>query len=377
MKEITLSEIYKLIEQNELDKKLSTDLMKTHRHDAYNPYPHGFNRFDFYKEVFADNYKDGFIMDYPHGRIIRQAQRKFYYRGENEIFPSSQSSLTRHLNGINDNRFINEFLSCLKYLEFTRLLNSFVHTKRFEEIGITVLYEQIAQHYGIKTRWLDITNDFDIALFFACCKFENNKWLPLTGLDFNRKKEAGYGVLFRKSADHISNFLPTEKNKYETLPVGFQPFMRCSMQTAYSIFMDDEMDLQKSDFEMIKFKHSEELSDFIFERLNCGKKVYPHEGLDSLIDQVDLISNSKEFSKEVFDNACECFPELSKDDWAKAIYKNDYTIGNTPINLSNDSINIINGLYKDFQIEEFYNINLSYRLTYQEGNKSTEELDKK
>jgi hypothetical protein len=153
--------------------------------------------------------------------------------------------------------------------------------------------------------------------------------------------------------------------------------MRCSMQTAYSIFMDDEMDLQKSDFEMIKFKHSEELSDFIFERLNCGKKVYPHEGFDSLIDQVDLISNSKEFSKEVFDNACECFPELSKDDWAKAIYKNDYTIGNTPINLSNDSINIINGLYKDFQIEEFYNINLSYRLTYQEGNKSTEELDKK
>ena len=40
-----------------------------------------------------------------------------------------------------------------------------------------VIYEVLAQHYGLETGWLDITNDFKIALFFAVCYWCDGEWL--------------------------------------------------------------------------------------------------------------------------------------------------------------------------------------------------------
>lgn len=366
MKDITVSEIKELIELNDKDREFAQQLMDAHGRDSYNPYPYGFNHLDFYRETFSDMYKDGFVMDYPHGTVIRQAQRKYYYRGENEQFPSSQATLSRHLNGIEDReeRLFEEFVASLRYFEFTRIINSFEHINRFVDRGITILYENIAQHYGIRTRWLDITNDFDIALFFACCKYVGNKWMPLTDIDINRKEESRYGIIFLKPTDHFSNFLPSESILYEVLPVGYQPFMRCSMQTAYSIFMTDDKDLQKSDFEILRFKQSEELSNFIFTRMDKGLKVYPHEGLTLILEQVDLINKSKEFSTEVFEIATGTFHEYSSKKWSQKLEDHSYRIGSTPITLTDDDIRKVNVDYKDFTIEDFYKIDLNTRYAF-------------
>ena len=40
-----------------------------------------------------------------------------------------------------------------------------------------VIYEVLAQHYGLETGWLDVTNDFKIALFFAVCYWCDGEWL--------------------------------------------------------------------------------------------------------------------------------------------------------------------------------------------------------
>jgi len=274
--------------------------------------------------------------------------------------------LSRHLNKIKnrEERLFEEFVSSLKYFEFTRIINSFDHINSFAEAGITVLYENIAQHYGIRTRWLDITNDFDIALFFACCKYVDNKWMPLTNLDIDSKEESKYGIIFRKPTDHFSNILSSELIEYEVLPVGYQPFMRCSMQTAYSIFMTNDKDLQKSDFEILRFNQSEYLSNFIFERMEKGKKVYPHEGLTSILKQVDLINNSKIFSTEVFDVACDNFKDLTRKSWKQTIIDHNYKIGSSPITLTDNDIRLLNKDYESFSIEEFYNIDLKTRLTF-------------
>jgi hypothetical protein len=50
------------------------------------PYAKGDFRLNFYKEVMSDMYTDGFMMVYPHGTVVRQARRSFYYRGENQLY---------------------------------------------------------------------------------------------------------------------------------------------------------------------------------------------------------------------------------------------------------------------------------------------------
>ncbi len=68
----------------------------------------------------------------------------------------------------------------MRIYEFKSLIYCFEHVKNWNYCD--VLYEPLAQHYGIETCWLDITNDFNVALFFACCYWDEKekRWLPLT-----------------------------------------------------------------------------------------------------------------------------------------------------------------------------------------------------
>lgn len=64
----------------------------------------------------------------------------------------------------------------------------------------SINYVALAQHYGIKTPMLDITSDLKTALFFACCKYENDQWRPMTRNDFANSNKK-YGILYRSPTE--------------------------------------------------------------------------------------------------------------------------------------------------------------------------------
>lgn len=199
----------------------------------------------------------------------------------------------------------------MRIYEFSCLLNKFQHVQNWDYCD--VLFEALAQHYGLETSWLDITSDFKIALFFACCHFQEGKWKPLTREQTEVDENHQYGMIFhmpsyimtlrwyselKKFATATNKVIEYKPDgnpyKYESLkypnftglpqnliyPLGFQPFMRCHMQNGYGIYMRDEQPLQSdNDFEKLRFIHSEELSNWIFEEMKGGELVYPHEGL--------------------------------------------------------------------------------------------------
>ena len=373
-KEISVEDIKLLLKKNEEDRILAEKIMDA-RKSGYNPYPNGWNRHDFYREVFSDMYIDGFVMQYPHGSVIRQAQRSFYYRGENQIYETSQPSLCRKLNKIDNEevKHVEEFVSNLRVADFLDLLLHFEHAKMFMNNSVDILYEQLAQHYGFETKWLDVTTDFEVALFFACCKYNNesNKWEPLNHVDFNKKEESSYGVIFRKNVNDFSKFLPSDLQTLAILPIGFQPFMRCHMQFGYAIHMDTHMNLQDDKyFEIFKFRHSEELCNFIFQRMDFGRQIYPHEGLNLMSDEIDGIKKRKIFSRDTFDFVCEDDKNCNKKELETLLNKYNYQIKEIPINcFSNQRIGEVNKLYDSFDIEKTYNIKLRTRLTYSPPNK--------
>lgn len=334
-----------------------------------------FNRTDFYRDILSDNYVDGFIMNYPHGTVIKQAEANWFFRGERICYPNSQPTFVRRLKEkTQEEALVFEFVKNTKLIDFKLILNQFTHFREFENMGIkmpngfrrlSVLLSNIAQHYGFDTNWLDITSDFNAALFFACCTYENSKWRPLTAKEISKDEKTKHGRIFRRKADFITN--SRMDGKYRALPVGYQPFMRCHMQYSYGIWMDESMDLteKESGFEMLKFEHSEELSQYVFEKMQNGNKIYPQEGLKIIEEELEDLKNRKVISENVFKLTYKAMElELPPSKLKKLLKENGYILDGEALTINPIKIKLVNEFYKDFDIEDSYGIKLSGRFIY-------------
>ena len=270
----------------------------------------------------------------------------------------------------------------------------------------------LAQHYGLETGWLDITSNFNVALFFATCTYDNGKWRPLTKSDTEKDEQTKYGMLFHMPSNRMpmrwsmnlekfSNCgdaigenekgetryeLLTHPKYYENhnnlmYPIGFQPFMRCSMQDGYGIYMRKAQPLQEDiGFQKLRFRHSEELSRRVFERMDGGKAIYPHEGLVQTQFIIDEIKKSTVFSKVAFYYALKksqyyrivdeerCLQDLSS--FKVKVDVNDKTIeiiDKSPWKISSGRRKKIDALYQNFSAESFYGIRILERQTIPGG----------
>lgn len=342
-------------------------------------------RLAFFKEVtYRDRKTDGYTMQYPHGRIIRQGARNSYYRGENQIYESSQPSLFRTLDKLSEyEKILYRFISRMRIAEFQIFLNKLGIVRFWQANYGTVLYEPLAQHYGLETRWLDITSDLDVALFFATCKYDSDskRWSPLTKSDTEVNEKTKYGVIFHIPGwqAEMAQMLSGSGGDYvrnEILPIGYQPFMRCHSQHGYGIFMKNPFPLQEdSQFEKLHFRHDEKFSREMFEKMDCGRKIYPQEGLNQFDDIIEQIKHTTIFSREAYDIALtdedseftgtEVQKLIDDRECCKKIFGSEIIITDEePIKVSRQRIKACNIHYDGFSIEKKYGIKLHTRWVY-------------
>lgn len=153
--------------------------------------------------LIRDMHTNGFLMQYLHGKVIRQADTNFFYRGESQQYATTQASLIRKANlcATETERQVCKFVKDMRIGEFKAFVDRLEPVHVWPDNGIDVLYEPLAQHYGLDTEWLDITSDFEVALFFANCIWDvhNYQWRPLTKSDTEKDERRRYGVIFRRS----------------------------------------------------------------------------------------------------------------------------------------------------------------------------------
>lgn len=300
----------------------------------------------------------GFLMIYPHGSVIGLGERNHYYRGERELFPSSTSILQRTLKSPEDFEF-EEFISYMRIHEFKKFILKFEYVQYWRDNCSDIHSAAIAQHYGIKTNLLDITNDFDTALFFATCCFENNKWRPLTKKDIEKSENSRYGRIFHAPKDVImlKNMVSGYNNwgvegVYLTggiWPIGFQPFMRCHSQYGYVMNCEKGYCLQEDKtFEKLIFKHSEKLSEEVFQLMNEGRKIYPYEALNEFEDIINRIATTKIFSEDSFEYACEKlkYSKEKIEDIKNKLNKQDYVIGKFELDVDVNRIKKLDDIHR-------------------------------
>lgn len=266
-------------------------------------------------KVLCNEYTPGIIMSYP-GTELTMIQRKSknFYRGENAYYVKSQPSAYRHTDWKLDD-VLQQVVDDLRCFEAAYMFLKLDVVKNWGYS--TPNYRALGQHYGLWTNMMDITSSLKTALFFACCKYVDGKWLPLNKDDFEHKDsrrhiaklggDSRYGIIFTcpTEINTMSHGIAKADQVFNMVhPVGFQPFMRCAAQSAYgmpinnrsyNLFYDEK-------FSKVKIRLTEELCNWIYHEMAEGDLIYPRKDVPDIGKQINEINSTKHFSKCAFED---------------------------------------------------------------------------
>ena len=228
-----------------------------------------------------------------------------YFRGQTQYYEDCFPTLYRDRKKDKIDRFIDrlrssEFELLLQTHPFVKLIyNEGIVFKNFGKdvlVSLKVDYLGLAQHYGLDTDMFDFTNDKWVAAFFATCRKENDRYIPM-----NSK---GYGVFYRYSLPPEC-FLPGIDNLIQGKKfsiIGLQPFKRPGEQKGFALKMEEGENLNNvRGIQKYLFRHDKLAAEIIYNRMNQGKNLFPYDELEELAKK---IKSSKKISNNAFGLAC-------------------------------------------------------------------------
>lgn len=134
---------------------------------------------------------------------------------------------------------------------------------------------ELAQHYGIPTALIDLTESIEVALFFSTHRREGGKWQPC---------ESGEGVLYRVDRTAINAcYAPRFQ------PVAIQPFARPFRQWAWTCeLLMGECFEQYPKMQAIAFRHDRALAHEIRVMAEAEGELFPPDLLAELAERINV-----------------------------------------------------------------------------------------
>ncbi len=324
----------------------------------------------------VDDMKDGFLAKDKFGKCIwSQGYGRLLFRGESAYYPETKASLYRKTNNFE------AFVSLLKQKTFINILKQLEYIKNWNDF-CDVDYKAIAQHYLFDTSYLDVSSDIFVSLFFACCSYNYDKkeWRPLNNSDFEKADsrkdvfahggDSRYGILYSCPLSIIKIISAIDTSFPCIDPVGYFPFLRSEYQSAYTIQATPDFDLKKFPFfQKVKFRLTEEICNWIFEKMDKGKKIYPNEFSKEYMDFVDKVRTTKQFSSRIFENTYdECDKDknsITKESLKECLTNNGYQIIDGYEILSEEEMKSMDSILCEKYIPEYLEKVMQYRPTFE------------
>ncbi|WP_175241145.1 MULTISPECIES: FRG domain-containing protein [Burkholderia cepacia complex] len=148
----------------------------------------------------------------------------------------------------------------------------------------------LAQHYGIPTGYLDLSDDFNVSAFFATCHETKDGWKPV---------EAGVGVMYRV---HLRKLQPPFDNY---IPLGPQPLPRPSEQCAWVTALPFCHSFEGwPGVELLPFEHDRHVGQHFLEMFEGGERLFPP---DPLADVAAEILACGEIPSDIVEAALESY----------------------------------------------------------------------
>lgn len=241
---------------------------------------------------FYDEGRYNFISDINDRSIVHllpTSQSPFiFYRGQSSFHEPCVSALYRKdNNGISPSEY-DIAGNRIKICEFLNLL--YTHPV-FCEVGQNIQVNPIAlaQHYGLATEYLDVTNSKWVAAFFASTRYDN---VTDTYYPVGRDYKDGYGVMY--IANLSDNMLKDFYDKNGV--IGYQYFARPTKQSSFGFKMNPGEDFNEMPFfEKHFFRHEIEASKIVYEMSYKQNRFIPKDTLSKL---AKCISDSSEVTRD-------------------------------------------------------------------------------
>jgi hypothetical protein len=149
----------------------------------------------------------------------------------------------------------------------------------------------LAQHYGIPTGYLDLTDDFDVAAFFATCQDTPGGWVPF---------EDGHGIVYRINLDE------SFENPLEVYQVlGPQVLPRPSEQCAWVVELPIGINFESwPGVSTLVFEQKRSVGEHFLRKFDGGRALFP---VDPLATVAAEIMTCAEIPDEFLESAIESF----------------------------------------------------------------------
>lgn len=211
------------------------------------------------------------------------------YRGESEFHKCCVPSLYR--------RKWSELASLKRQVQledFRLILQTNPEIREMEDAGLMVNYNGLAQHYGIETNILDVTNSFLVAAFFATTTYDalQDVYKPIL-------HTVSSGVIYFFPSGSFLNF-----GQYAPIwPIGLEALRRPGEQRGFGVEMDNvRNDLNHyPGVHTFRFWHSPQASLEIWRRTKGGMDLFP---FDPMAEKVRNMRKYRIYSEEGFSVAC-------------------------------------------------------------------------
>lgn len=204
----------------------------------------------------------------------------YMYRGQTKDYGTCQPSVERL------EKIPSQLLAFCRNVAFEQALGDHPFVKVVEETKFfnNFLYvdkKGLAQHYGLSTDLVDVTSNFDVAAFFAVCKWNNqiNQYLPV-------RSESNPGVIYRliPILFQCKEFLGEDDSMFSY--VGWQPLHRPEQQRACGVRLTKGQDFGKlPSVQKFHFRHNAAISERIWHSFDQGRTLFPADPAAELAKQ--------------------------------------------------------------------------------------------
>lgn len=211
--------------------------------------------------------------------------------------------------------------------------------KEMEESGLEVNYNGLAQHYGIETNVLDLTNSFLVAAFFATTIYDSmmDVYRPIM-------HTVSQGVMYFFPSGGFLNF----GQDVPIWPIGMEALRRPGEQRGFGMEMTEQKkDLnQYMDGHLFRFWHNSAASMRIWNETKGGSVFFPY---DPMTEKVRNIRKYRIYSEEGIKLAFEKCEDIgmSLEEARKALAENGCTVvDDLPFAYTEKEIVYINDLFR-------------------------------
>ena len=204
-----------------------------------------------------------------------------YYRGQSQYHEPCVPSLYRKNEKGEPSTVEEVAANLIKIFEFTLLLKTHPVFCCVAQ-NMTVSPFALAQHYGLVTDYLDITNSKWVAAFFASTGYcwETDTYYPV-GRDY----KDGFGVMYI-SKEFDAQSIPDEFFEKNGV-IGYQYFARPTKQSSFGFQMELGEDFNKNPFfEPVFFRHDLNASKVVFDMSYRQNRFIPKDTLSKLARKI-------------------------------------------------------------------------------------------